>query len=813
MLESLSRTVGDAGATSLTDAVLADIPRLVAAIEAADRTTLADAAHALASAASIVGASDLLAKAIAVEDTARSGGAIELERVVSDLRETASVASVELRGELRPLPTPDHEEGALRANRPQVQWLTWKVFAAISVGAVLVRVSIPTTRAGQFWVVFMSIVSVGAMWIGASRMPRGERTPGYLITAGVGIYLVGDIVWYYYALVRHHVLSAPSIADIPYNVDDFFKISGLLLLTRRRSPTGDRAGLIDAGIIAVVVGLVSWVYLAGPALSAATPIPQRVLSMKYVLEGAATVALAGRLLLLPGRRPTADLLLTASPLCVLVGDFLAGVTSRLPGLPVKVEPYYLVYLISYLLAGTALLHPSFAKKGSPAQTFAFDVRPSHLVPLGAAILVAPLILAVEAATGDYHDIAIVVAALVVILALVMARTIALMQSLRSARKQADMANEAKSAFLAAMSHEIRTPLNAVIGLSDLVLQSDLRVEQRAQLEMVSSSGRMLLGVINDVLDFSKAESGSVELEEEPFDLEECVASALSVVAPGAAAKNLTLTHSFDADVAATVVGDVTRMRQILVNLLANSVKFTDAGAVSVRVSRVVDSGLLQFTVRDTGIGIPSEAQARIFDSFSQVDASTTRRYGGTGLGLAISRRLCELMGGSVWVESEPGAGAAFSFTADLPAAGSDGMVVPATSDPIVTQTLSGPLQVLVVDDNAANQEVTSLLLAHLGHRADVASNGLEAIDALSRQSYDVVLMDMRMPELDGLGAARAICERWPRSRPQIVAITANASAADRKACIDAGMDDFLAKPLTLEALAAAVGRHRGRISA
>jgi len=399
VLASLSRTVGDAEAASLTEAVLADIPRLVAAIEAADPTILADAAHALASAASIVGATDLLEKAVAVEDAARSGEAVELERVVSDLRRTAAVASVELRRDVRPRQDPEHEAGAPRVSLPRVPWLTWKAFAAISVGAVLVRVSIPTTRAAQSWVVFMSVVSVGAMWIGASRMPRGERTPGYLITAGVGIYLIGDIIWYYSALIRHHVLSAPSIADIPYNVDDFFKIAGLLLLIRRRNPTGDRAGLIDAGIIAVVVGLVSWVYVAGPTLSAATPIPQRVISMKYVLEGAATVALAGRLLLLPGRRPAADFLLTASPMCVLVGDFLAGVTSRLPGLPVKVEPYYLLYLMSYLLAGTALLHPSFAKKGSPAQTSAFDVRPSHLLPLGAAILVAPLILAVEAVRG------------------------------------------------------------------------------------------------------------------------------------------------------------------------------------------------------------------------------------------------------------------------------------------------------------------------------------------------------------------------------------------------------------------------------
>jgi CheY-like chemotaxis protein len=244
--------------------------------------------------------------------------------------------------------------------------------------------------------------------------------------------------------------------------------------------------------------------------------------------------------------------------------------------------------------------------------------------------------------------------------------------------------------------------------------------------------------------------------------------------------------------------------------LANAVKYTNAGVVSVRISRVADSQLLRFTVRDTGIGIAAEAHSRIFDSFSQVDASTTRRYGGTGLGLAISRRLCALMGGTIWVESELGAGAAFFFTARLPAVASGAVMIGNGSDPIGAPAPTVELRVLVVDDNTVNQGVACLLLAQLGHRAEAVGNGLEAIDALSRQTYDVVLMDMRMPELDGPGATRIIRRQWPDGGPQIVAMTANASPSDRKACLDAGMDHVLTKPLTLAALAAALGRVRAQ---
>lgn len=388
----------------------------------------------------------------------------------------------------------------------------------------------------------------------------------------------------------------------------------------------------------------------------------------------------------------------------------------------------------------------------------------------------------------------------------------------------------RRAFLSVLSQAIRTPMNSIIGMSGLLLDTDLSDEQRRFAEVIRESGDTLLGVVNNIFDFTLLEAGELVLESQPFEVVECVETALELVAPGAAEKNLELAYLIDPAVPTTIVGDATRIRQVLAHLLSNAVKFTDAGEVVVTVDAEAPDGggpsdeerpgRVTFSVRDTGIGIPEARLSELFESFAPLDASPARRYGSTGLGLTISRRLVELMGGRIWAESNVRQGSTFSFEIMATATTGFGRAsggqptrirVRAAERPLQEHALGEelPLRILVAEDNAQNQHLAVLLLQKLGYRADVAGNGLEVLAALGRQHYDLVFMDVDMPEMDGLEATRRIRSRWSEAqRPRIVAMTASAMQGDREMCLAAGMDDYVAKPIQRAELVKALGRCR-----
>jgi CheY-like chemotaxis protein len=390
----------------------------------------------------------------------------------------------------------------------------------------------------------------------------------------------------------------------------------------------------------------------------------------------------------------------------------------------------------------------------------------------------------------------------------------------AARKAALKANSAKSEFLANMSHEIRTPLNGIIGMAELLAATRLDAEQREMVSVIRNSSECLIAIVNNILDFSRIESGGMPLEPVAFDVRALSHGAVRLFAAQALTKGLELQSSVSPEIPATVLGDSLRIRQVLVNLLGNALKFTDTGVVRLEVCRTGDraeSSALLFRVTDTGTGIDPRAVENLFRPFTQADSAASRKYGGIGLGLAISHRLVTLMGGSIGVESQPGRGSTFWFL--LPMMAPEEMAPeerpvcepePGAAGPILPASVPAGERVLIVEDNPVNQIVALRAVSSLGYAAEVVSGGAQALEAFGRDRFAAVLMDCQMPGMDGYHVAQEIRRREALARSEartpIIAMTANVAEGDSERCHTAGMDDYLTKPIRMAALSCALQR-------